>query len=242
MPGGGRLVVRAENVTLSAEQATAQALAPGLYVRLSVADTGVGMDAATQARIFEPFFTTKPAGQGSGLGLASVYGIVKNHGGAISVESAPGEGATFTLLVPATTAVPAVPAAPPPAVAAAPRRGIGTILVVDDEERLLRGCARMLRLLGYEVLTAPGGREALELVREHRDRLDLVILDLTMPEMSGAATYAALRDLAPGLRVLLASGYGVEGEAGELLARGCNGFLQKPFDLDALAAKLQELL
>jgi two-component system, cell cycle sensor histidine kinase and response regulator CckA len=238
MPGGGRLILRAENVELAAEPARAQDLAPGRFVRLDITDTGVGMDPATQARIFEPFFTTKAAGQGSGLGLASVYGIVKNHGGAVTVESAPGKGTTFTLLLPATDA----PAPAPPAPAAAPHHGAGIVLVVDDEERIRRGCARMLRLMGYDVLSAAGGREALELARAHRDRLVLVILDLTMPEMSGAATYAALREMAPDLKVLLSSGYTVEGEAGELLARGCNGFIQKPFDLDALAAKLEEIL
>jgi CheY-like chemotaxis protein len=238
MPRGGRILLRAENVLLSKEQTEIQGAKPGPFVKLVVADTGAGMDAATQERIFEPFFTTKPAGQGSGLGLASVYGIVKNHGGMITVESAPGNGATFTIFLPSTDQPVEARRGSVPAPAPA---GQGVILVVDDEEQLLRMGARMLEALGYEAMTACCGEEALEVVRKHKGRLTLVILDMTMPGMSGAATFDALRQIAPDLKVLLASGFSVEGQAQALLSRGANGFLQKPFDVSALAAKLKTL-
>jgi signal transduction histidine kinase len=239
MPDGGRITLRAANVTLDAAAAAQKGVKPGRYVTLVVADTGCGMDAATQARVFEPFFTTKPPGQGTGLGLASAYGILKNHGGCISVESAPGRGAVFTLCFPATDPVGETEAAP----AAAPAHVAGgTILVIDDDVHVLRTCAQMLRRLGYETLTAASGREGIWLVRTHHERLSLVILDLVMPEMSGAAAYHEIRGLAPELKVLIASGFSNEGQAQELLARGCVGFLQKPFDLEQLAAKLNAVL
>jgi two-component system cell cycle sensor histidine kinase/response regulator CckA len=238
MPGGGQIVLRAENVALSPGQAEPHGTAPGRFVKLVVTDTGIGMDAATQARIFEPFFTTKSTAGGNGLGLASVYGIIKIHGGIKSVASEPGKGTSFTLLLPATEAA-ATERAP---AAAPPVAGKGAVLVVDDEMAVRNVCARMLQRMGYEVLTAPGGEEAVELVRVHKDRLTLVILDLTMPGMSGAKTYEALRAVAPSLKVLLSSGYSVEGYAQKLLERGCVGFLEKPFDTAALSAKLRELL
>jgi PAS domain S-box-containing protein len=238
MPDGGRLFLRAENLMLASDEAARHEVAPGAFVKLLVADTGVGMDAATQARIFEPFFTTKAPGQGTGLGLASVYGIVKNHGGFIEVESALGEGATFSLFLPATDA-PILSRGTP---ALGMVRGVGTILVVDDEEYVARVCGRMLEQLGYSVMIAAGGAQAIELVRRHGARISLVMLDLVMPGMSGGQTYDALRALAPSLKILLASGYSLEGQAQEILARGCDGFLQKPFSPGTLSAKLRELL
>ncbi len=239
MPDGGRIRVTAEPVSLEAATAGNAEVGPGRYLRLRVTDSGAGMDATTRARIFEPFFTTKGMGKGTGLGLASVYGIVKNHGGAIEVESAPGQGTTFTLLLP--TAVEAAPRAAP--AAENPRSpGRGTLLVVDDESAVLRMNARLLEGLGYVVLTASGGREAVELVRQHGTAISLVILDMTMPEMSGSQTFDALRDLNPDLKVLLASGYSVQGKAQQILDRGCNGFIQKPFDTTTLSAKLAEIL
>jgi PAS domain S-box-containing protein len=238
MPEGGQLTITADESWLTEAQASSQGVKAGNFVRFVVADTGVGMDSAIQARIFEPFFTTKTKGQSSGLGLASVYGIIRNHGGIITVASEPGKGAAFTILLPATD-MPVVAKVLPGAVA---RASTGTILVVDDEEQLLRFSARLLRTMGYDVLTASGGREAIEMVREQGDLFSLVILDLTMPDLSGAETYDAIREVAPELKVLLASGFTVEGQAQELLARGCNDFIQKPFDVATLSAKLRTLL
>jgi PAS domain S-box-containing protein len=237
MPNGGRLLLKAEDVKLERGEVDPDG-APGTYVRLIVSDTGTGMDAATQARIFEPFFTTKPPGQGHGLGLASTYGILKSHGALIHVRSELGQGATFLLYLPSTDGV---PNASPPSPTAL-QHGRGTVMVVDDEPMVLKVCARLVEKMGYEVLSASGGRQAVELLRQHGSRVALVILDMVMPDMSGPETFRALRALAPGLKVLLSSGYSVEGEAQELLSKGCSGFLQKPFDGPTLSARLRELV
>ena len=235
MPSGGRLLLRSESVELTSKEVENECV-PGRYVRLVVADTGVGMDAATQARIFDPFFTTKAPGHGSGLGLASVYGILKSHAAFIRVESELGKGATFTLFLPATDR----PADEVKAPAVPVHRGQGTVLIVDDEPAVLRVTARMLQKMGYDVLAAPGGRQAIEFLRQHGTRVSLVLLDMVMPEMSGRATFDALREIVPDIKVLLCSGYSVEGEAQEILASGCKGFIQKPFDVATLSAKIQE--
>ena len=237
MPDGGLLAVRGENATITAEETEPHGAQPGRFVRLVVADTGTGIEPTILPRIFEPFFTTKDPGQGTGLGLASVYGIVKNHGGIVTVESEVGRGTAFTILLPATNQ----PSVERAATQAAVRPGRGTILVVDDEELVRKICARLLVALGYEVLTAFRGQAAVDVVRQHHEKISLVILDLTMPEMTGAATFDAIREIAPTLKVLLASGFSVDGQAQALLDRGCNGFIQKPFDLAALSEKLQAL-
>jgi PAS domain S-box-containing protein len=237
MPDGGRLAIRGENVTLTQAETDPYGAKPGRFVRLVVADTGTGIDPTILPRIFEPFFTTKAPGLGTGLGLASVYGIVKNHGGMVTVESEVGKGTTFTVLLPATDR----PSADRPASRAAVRPGQGTILIVDDEEQLLGLCGRLLCALGYQALTASGGRAALELVRQHGDKISLVILDMTMPEMSGAATFDAIRKIVPTMKVLLASGFAVDGQAQALLDRGCVGFIQKPFDAAELSKRIRTL-
>jgi CheY-like chemotaxis protein len=238
MPEGGRLLLRAENADLADEEGKLLGVPPGLYAKLLVTDTGSGMDAKTMGRIFEPFFTTKGTGQGTGLGLASVYGIIKNHAGFIGVESAMGKGTTFTLLLPATERQVAEDKTP----TAVLQHGTGTILVVDDEEQIVKVCARLLQKFGYEVLTASGGRQAIELVRRYGAKISLVLLDMTMPEMSGRQTYETLQKIVPGMKVLLSSGCGIEGQAQQLLDSGCNGFIQKPFDAVVLSAKVGEIL
>jgi len=236
MPDGGVLDVRAENVALGST-ARPDGLARGPFVKLVVRDTGVGMDAATQARVFEPFFTTKELGKGTGLGLASVYGIVKSHDGLITVESAPGEGATFSVYLPATDQ----PTSEEKTPAAVIQRGAGTVLVVDDEPHILHVLSRVLKKIGYDVLTASNGGEAVEKVRQEGRRISLVILDMIMPEMSGSQTYDALREVAPNLKVLVSSGYSIDEQAREMLARGCKGFIKKPFDIATLSSKLKAL-
>jgi CheY-like chemotaxis protein len=189
-------------------------------------------------RIFEPFFTTKVPGQGTGLGLASVYGIIKNHEGFIGVESEIGKGTTFTILLPATERQVAEDKTPMAVI----QYGSGTILVVDDEEQIVKVCARLLEKLGYNVLTAGGGKQAIETVRRHGANISLVLLDMTMPEMSGPQTYEALKKLVPGIKVLISSGYSIEGQAQDLLQSGCNGFIQKPYDAESLSTKVREIL
>ncbi len=240
MPSGGELRLATANVTLDEAAAEARTLPPGRYVRIRVEDTGVGMDEETQERIFEPFFTTKEPHHGSGLGLASAYGIVRSHGGSISVRSRPGEGSVFELHLPATDAVVAEePAAPQPDQLV---HGEGLILFVDDEEGILDLGVEMLRSLGYATLSARSGHEAIELVQRYRDRLDLVILDMIMPDLSGSETFDAIQAVAPGLRVLLCSGYSLDGEARDILARGCRGFIQKPYTVAALSQRIREVL
>ena len=235
MPTGGRIRVQGDNAESGSRS--------GYFIKLVVTDTGIGMDAATQARIFEPFFTTKETGLGTGLGLASAYGIIAKHGGSISVTSEPGKGTSFTLLLPATDRPVAPPVLAPVATTTATNpRGKGTILVVDDEDAMRHAYRMLLRISGYEVLMAEGGRQAIEILREHGQAITLVILDLTMPDMNGSQTFDALRAIAPSLKVLLASGYSVEGQAQKLLARGCKGFIQKPFDAAELSAKMNEIL
>jgi PAS domain S-box-containing protein len=236
MPEGGRLTV--ETGPLSHHQMRARIYdpQPGDHVLLSVSDTGVGMDAQVVERIFDPFFTTKEMGQGTGLGLASVYGIVKGHGGYIDVASKPGQGTTFFIYLPAVAAP--VEGDSLPRVSA--EGGEATILLVDDEKIVLEVGEQMLRRLGYRVLSTTRGSEAVDLFQQHR--VDLVILDLVMPEMSGSRTFDRIRAIDPNARILLASGYSAESKASEIMTRASCGFLQKPFDLNTLSAKIHEIL
>lgn len=238
MPEGGRLNVFAENVELDNEDVALHDTEPGHFVKLVVTDTGVGMSPATKEHIFEPFFTTKETGQGAGLGLASVYGIVKNHAGFVTVRSELGQGTAFTLFLPATHRVATYVTVPPSSV----RRGTGTILVVDDEIQLVRVYARLLRAIGYEVLTAASGKQAIEILRQQGCRISLVILDMIMPDMSGRQTFEAIQEIVPGTKVLLATGFSLEGQAQEIMAHGCSGIIKKPFDAATLSAKVQEIL
>lgn len=238
MPTGGLVCWSAENVELGVDEVVRFDVAPGRFVKLSVSDTGVGMAEGTKKRIFEPFFTTKGPGQGTGLGLASVYGILKCHSGFITVASELGRGTTFTLFLPATDH----PVAEEKAPALHLTQGTGTILIVDDEAVIVKFNARLIGRMGYEVLTASGGREALEILRNHPSKISLVILDMIMPDMSGRQTFDAIQSVAPGTKVLLSSGYSIDGQAQEILARGCKGFIQKPFTAAALSEKLREIL
>ena len=238
MPGSGTLYIQAANVHLDSPAVAAYRLSPGRYVKISVIDTGIGMDAATRSRIFEPFFTTKAMGRGTGLGLASAYGIVKNHGGFITVESIEGKGTTVDINLPATDK----------RVAADDRtteplqKGAGTVLLVDDEEMVVEVGSLMLRRLGYGVLTAAGGREALQICKRHHARISLVILDLIMPDLGGAETCTLLKAVHPALKVLLSSGYGLNGNSSDIVKSGCEGFIQKPFDLNVLSQKINDII
>jgi CheY-like chemotaxis protein len=195
------------------------------------------MDETTRQRIFEPFFTTKGMGRGSGLGLASVYGIIKNHGGYIDVRSRKGEGTTFIIYLPVAGSVTeeGIPRG-------VPLRGNGFILLVDDEEIVLEISKMMLEKLDFRVITAMGGKEALEIYKEKKDSIDIIILDMIMPGMSGGKTYDKLKKIDPGVKVLLSSGYSLNGEATRILDRGCDGFIQKPFNMEEISKKIGEIL
>jgi len=209
-----------------------------MYVKLSVTDNGVGMDAETCQRVFEPFFTTKEIGQGTGLGLASVFGIVKNHGGFITVQSEPGKGTTFTVYIPSSGRE----VTKDSDVTVSPRQGSETILVVDDEEHMLKACRHLLNALGYDVMTAYSGREAVDIFRLNHHQISLVILDIIMPEMGGRQVFEALREIEPTVKVLLASGYNIESQAAEILENSFTEFIEKPFGITALSDKLRILL
>ena len=209
-------------------------LTPGMYVHLEVTDTGCGMNAETRARIFEPFFTTKFTGRG--LGLAAAMGIVRSHKGALKVYSEPGRGTTFKVLFPAIEA--AQHHASTGHTASTEWRGKGTVLLADDEESLRALGARMLEMLGFTVIIASDGREALEIYQKCWRDVDLVLLDLTMPHMDGAQAFGELRRINPNVRVILASGYSQEDIAARFAGKHLAGVLQKPYPLSSL----QELL
>jgi CheY-like chemotaxis protein len=238
MPEGGDLYLQTENVTLDENEAKSFDVAPGKYVKVSIADTGVGMDEATQQRVFDPFFTTKEMGRGTGLGLASAYGIINNHGGMITVNSRKGEGATFGLYLPASEEkIVEEKKLPEEALP-----GTETVLLVDDEQMIVEVGQAILETLGYQVLPARSGKEAIEIYQENQDNIGLVILDMVMPGMNGGETYDRLKAINPKIKVLLSSGYSIDSEATDILKRGCDGFIQKPFTIKQLSQKIREIL
>jgi PAS domain S-box-containing protein len=238
MPAGGDLTLKTENITDKDIKTNGYDAKPGKYVQLTVTDTGRGMDNKTMSHLFEPFFTTKGIGSGTGLGLASAYGIVKGHGGYICVESELGHGTMFTVCLPALDKNIEETAEPHPQI----RKGTGTVLLVDDEEPVMDVGIELLKALGYSALEARGGREAIELYRDNKDRIDLVLLDMVMPDMGGGKVYDKMKETNPNVKVILLSGYSIESQAKEILARGCNAFIQKPFNLQALSQKIREVL
>ncbi|MDX9761326.1 MAG: PAS domain S-box protein [Desulfomonilia bacterium] len=239
MPEGGDLYISIQNMELDESEAAPFGAGPGRYVRVSVTDTGIGMDEEVKLRIFEPFFTTKGKGRGgTGLGLASVYGIMRNHKGFITVESEKGAGSTFALYLPASDK----PVLEERQVCAEIRKGQGTILLIDDEEVILDVGSEMLKRLGYAVITAAGGRAGIKAYCKHRDSIDLVVLDIIMPDLGGKDTFEGLKEIRPDVNVLLSSGYSLDGQAREIMDKGCRGFIQKPFSLGDLAEKIREIL
>ncbi|MBN2717024.1 MAG: response regulator, partial [Deltaproteobacteria bacterium] len=216
-------------------------LEPGEYVEVVVTDTGRGMEPEVINMAFEPFFTTKPLGEGSGLGLPMVYGTVKNHGGAVILESVPGEGTAVTLLLPLSRYISqegnltierkSSSNTPTP-----------TVLLVDDEEMIRMAGKRILEKMGYKVLLASDGLEGIRVFSEHKEKLSVVILDMMMPVMDGEETFLRLREISADVPVLLSSGYSKEEKAEALIAKGADAFIQKPFDMKSLQNSLEPLI
>ncbi len=238
MPAGGDLYLETRAITREEIQVRPLHMEPGSYVLLSVRDTGVGMDAETLERIFEPFFTTREMGRGTGLGLASTYGIIENHKGYIDVESEKGHGTTFKIYLPVSERKVERSAK----VADQIIKGTETILLVDDEEVVLELGVRVLNALGYTTLEARGGREAVDVYKREKDKIGLVVLDMIMPDMGGDKVYDLLKAINPDIKVILCSGYSIDEYATALLEQGCNGFIQKPFGIKEFSHKIREIL
>ncbi len=238
MPAGGELYLETKIVQLDDEYCKPHQIEPGRYVKVSVTDTGIGMDETTRQRVFDPFFTTKEKGRGTGLGLASAYGITKNHGGMITVYSEIGRGTTFNIYLPVSDKE-EYRESP---VAGKLIKGSENILLVDDEEMIIDVGRSMLEKLGYRVVVARGGQEALDAVSNMGEEIDLVILDMIMPGIDGGKTFDRIREIQSLMPVLLSSGYAISGQADEIMRRGCNGFIQKPFNIFELSQLVRKLL
>ncbi len=209
------------------------------HAMIAISDNGSGMDESTLNQIFNPFFTTKDRERGTGLGLASAYGIIKNHHGFITVDSKIGHGSTFTIYLPISDQ-PAKQEATSADIA--PVKGKGVILLVDDEQMILHVANAMLTELGYQIFTAESGKQALEMMKSHDTAFDLVILDLIMPKMNGTETFHQIKSINPQQAILLSSGYSIDGQTTELLNKGCSGFIQKPFGMSELSHAIKETL
>ncbi|MDX2023778.1 MAG: PAS domain-containing protein [Deltaproteobacteria bacterium] len=237
IPEEGEIKIATRNVFFSEEKCRLStfAVTPGDYLEVAVQDTGLGIPQAIRARVFEPFFTTKPIGQGTGLGLAAVYGAVTTHGGAIELQSEAAAGTTFTLWLPLSAARAARPekrSQIPP--------GHGTVLVVDDEDVIRDTCAMLLQSAGYTVLTAGDGEQAVEVFRQNRDEIALVLLDVIMPRMDGRECFLRLKQLRHDVRVIMVSGFVHESVIDDVMAQGAKGFLKKPYRRHELTAALHQ--
>jgi CheY-like chemotaxis protein len=238
MPGGGDMTLKTTNVTHKDMKGKLYEPKPGSYVLLAVTDTGTGMYKKTMERIFDPFFTTKEMGRGTGLGLASAYGIIKGHGGYIDADSTRERGTTFSIYLPASKKKVRKVAKTAERLV----KGTGTVLLVDDEEVILEVGRELLGVLGYRVLLAQDGKEAVKVYGKNQEKIDIVVLDVVMPGMGGGEAYDRMKDINPDIKVLLSSGFSIDGEASKILERGCNGFIQKPFTMKELSGEIGKIL
>ncbi|MGD9161003.1 MAG: response regulator [Desulfobacteraceae bacterium] len=238
MPAGGEINIKSENTVLDIDYVSAFSVSPGDYVKISISDTGVGMDEVTKEKIFDPFFTTKEMGRGTGLGLASVYGIIKNHSGIINVSSKKGEGTTFNVYLPASKKE--VPKTRK--ISENFLLGTETILIVDDEPTIVNIGKALLERLGYQVIVAESGMEAIKLYERKNSKIDIVILDMIMPVMGGEETYKHLKKINPEIKVLFSSGYNIDEGSPEILKLESNGFIQKPYKFEKLSRKIRSII
>ncbi|MFC1514000.1 PAS domain S-box protein [candidate division KSB1 bacterium] len=238
MPKGGEITFKTENIVFDQEFVIKNPeFKTGKYVKVSISDTGVGMSEEVKNHAFEPFFSTKGESEGTGLGLASVYGIIKNHGGYINLFSSPGEGVTFNIYFPGSekTAVEEKEEM-------SFLNGDATILVVDDEENVRQLAQKILKKMGYKVLIAKDGIEGVSMYQQYKNNIDLVVLDLIMPNMAGKETFDMLKKIDPEVKVLLSSGYSQEGKAVDMIKKGAKGFIQKPFRIKEISKAVSEVL
>jgi two-component system cell cycle sensor histidine kinase/response regulator CckA len=237
-PNGGELYLETKIVTMDEASCKTHQTKPGRYVKVSITDTGTGMSETIRLQIFDPFFTTKEKGRGTGLGLASAFGIIKNHGGMITVYSEVGHGTTFTIYLPVSDkdAHREVP------VGGELIKGSATILLVDDEALIIDVARAMLERLGYRVVVCMEGQEAVTVITDMGDEIDLVILDMILPGMDGGTTFDCIRQIQPDMPVILSSGYAINGQADNIMRRGCNGFMQKPYNIAELSQKIRSVL
>lgn len=241
MPGGGELIFKTRNIKLTKSfcKQIPFGLEPGQFVEISVTDTGIGMDAETQKRVFEPFFTTKERGRGTGMGLAAVYGIIKTHNGAIGIHSEVGQGTTFKVYFPIT---PPEKGPSKPKIDKQRSTGPAKILLIDDEPVVCEAVSKMLNTKGHEVIACINGVEAVRHFRKSWEEIDLVILDIIMPEAKASDIFEIMQKINPKVRVLISSGYSIDGEAQKIIDNGALGFIQKPFSVEELSQKIDEII
>jgi PAS domain S-box-containing protein len=238
MPDGGDIFISSENRVLDSSFTDSFSSPPGNYVKISVRDTGIGIDDTIKGKIFDPFFTTKEMGRGTGLGLASVYGIIKNHSGIIDVQSKKGEGTNFDIYLPGSNKeVQEVKTVNEEAL-----DGTGTILLVDDEPMIINVGKALLERLGYKVIIAASGMAAVNIYEADKDKIDIVILDIIMPGMNGIETYKRLKRCNPEIKVLFSSGYSMDEGSSEIMNLDTNGFIQKPYRFEKLSQKLRTMM
>ena len=238
MPDGGELYLETRIVTLGDAYCKPYQVKPGDYAKVSVTDTGIGMDESIRQHIFDPFFTTKDKGRGTGLGLASAYGIIKNHAGIITVNSHVGQGTRFNIYL-AITDKKVYREVP---IGTGLVKGSETILLVEDEDLVLQVGQALLERLGYRVIVAKDGKQAVDTTVKKKDAIDLVILDLIMPKMGGDKAFDLIREIQPAMPVILSSGYSINDQATAIMQRGCNEFIQKPFTISELSQKVRKIL
>jgi two-component system, cell cycle sensor histidine kinase and response regulator CckA len=242
MPSGGTLRIVTSNQTLSHDFILEKrGWKEGEYIKITLSDTGTGMTPEIQPQIFEPFFTTKEPGKGTGLGLSMVYGIIQNHGGYIDYKSELNQGTCFELFLPTIPEVRIEEPSPFPQETTI-HKGSETILIVDDQDIIRQLGADILEDVGYKIVLATCGEEAIQICLEHKEDIALVVLDVVMPGLGGKETFLRLKDINPKIKVLLSSGYSIAGEVGEILKEGVGGFVQKPYKDDELINKVREIL
>lgn len=238
MPEGGDLYIVTKQTIIDETLQNFYEIPSGKYAKISITDTGIGMTEDVRLRVFDPFFTTKEKQRGTGLGLASAHGIIKNHNGLLTVYSEPGEGTTFNIYLPLSNQ--AVLDEEP--VVETLQRGVETILLVDDEEIIREVGKTMLETLGYNVMVEESGERAVATIRSMGAAINLVLLDLIMPGIDGGQAFDKIRQLQPDIAVILSSGYSINGQADDIMKRGCNGFIQKPFNLTELSIQIRKVL